>query len=112
MRLLPNVLDCIEYVNADAIAAGLSPFNPESMAIQAGRLMIERIHSLASSEVDFAFETTLASRALVPCIEECWQRGYTATLLYFWLSSPDLAAEQVDFRVSTEGHLIPEQTIR
>ena len=77
MRLRPDVLDCIEYVNADAIAVGLSPFHPESMAIQAGRLMVECIHSLASSEVDFAFETTLASRAFAPCIEECGRRGYT-----------------------------------
>src|SRR5215207_10077417 len=65
LKLLPDFLDCYEYVNADSIAQGLSPFKPESVAIQAGRLMLKRLHDLASSQVDFAFETTLASRSFI-----------------------------------------------
>jgi predicted ABC-type ATPase len=112
MLLLPDVLGCIEYVNADAIAAGLSPFNPESVAIQAGRLMIERLHGLASSGVDFAFETTLASRRFAPFIIECSNAGYAVSLLYFWLHTPDLAVERVARRVASGGHSIPEPVIR
>jgi len=112
LRLLPGFLDCIEYVNADAIAAGLSPFNVESVAIQAGRLMIERIHALADSGVDFAFETTLASRSFAPMIRECARNGYLVTLLFLWLHSPELAVERVALRVASGGHAIPEGTIR
>ncbi len=64
--LLPELLNCHEYVNADSVAAALSPFNPDAVALQAGRLMLERIHYLAEQEVDFAFETTLASRSFIP----------------------------------------------
>ena len=70
-RLLPDTLACMEYVNADAIAAGLSPFNPDGVAIQAGKLMIERINRLAISGVDFAFETTLASKVFEPLVQRC-----------------------------------------
>lgn len=91
MSLLPNFLDCFEYVNADAIAAGLSPLNPESMAIEAGRLMITRLRTLSNSGSDFAFETTLAARTFAPFIIECKSKGYIINLIYFWLQSADLA---------------------
>lgn len=112
MRLLPVALNCIEYVNADSIAAGLSPFNPESVAIRAGRLMIERIYELAAAGMDFAFETTLATRTLARLIQECRGNNYTVTLLYFWLDNPDLAVDRVAVRVAAGGHAIPEATIR
>lgn len=64
LQILPYFLEVFEYVNADEIAAGLSPFNPESVAIQAGRLMLERLKILVTAEADFAFETTLAARNL------------------------------------------------
>ena len=112
MNLLPNLLDCFEYVNADAIAAGLSPFNPDSMAIVAGRLMIQRLRSLSDSGSDFAFETTLAARTFAPFIIDCRAKGYTNNLIYFWLRTPDLAVERVARRVASGGHSIPEEVIR
>jgi predicted ABC-type ATPase len=112
MHLLPEFLLCNEYVNADAIAAGLSPFNPQSVAIQAGRLMIERINTLAKNKEDFAFETTLASRSFAPFLRECQNRGYTINLIYLWLQSVELAIERVHQRVKSGGHDIPEPIIR
>ncbi|MDZ8261090.1 zeta toxin family protein [Nostoc sp. ChiQUE01b] len=112
MSLLPNFLDCFEYVNADAIAAGLSPLNPDSMAMEAGRLMIMRLRTLSNSGNDFAFETTLAARSFAPFIIGCKAKGYTINLIYFWLQSVDLAVERVAVRVASGGHLIPEDVIR
>ncbi|MBD2298106.1 zeta toxin family protein [Nostoc sp. FACHB-87] len=112
MSLLPNFLDCFEYVNADSIAAGLSPLNPDSMAIEAGKLMITRLQTLSNSGSDFAFETTLSARTFVPFINECKNKGYTVNLIYFWLRSVDLAIERVAQRVTSGGHSIPEEVIR
>jgi predicted ABC-type ATPase len=112
LSLLPNVLGILEYVNADAIAAGLSPLNPESMAIQAGRLMVERLQTLAEAGVDFAFETTLAARSFAPFLRDCRNRNYTINLIYLWLPSPDLAVARVARRVASGGHSIPEDVIR
>ncbi|MCW5317241.1 Zeta toxin family protein [Nostoc sp. KVJ3] len=112
MSLLPNFLDCFEYVNADAIAAGLSPLNPDSMAIEAGRLMIMRLRTLSNSGSDFAFETTLAARSFAPFIIGCRAKGYTINLIYFWLQSVDLAVERVAVRVASGGHSIPKDVIR
>lgn len=112
MSLLPNFIDCFEYVNADAIAAGLSPFNPESMAIEAGRLMIQRLRILSNLRSDFAFETTLAARTFAPFLIDCKAKGYTINLIYFWLQSAELAIERVARRVASGGHSIPEEVIR
>lgn len=111
LSLLPN-LGVLEYINADAIAAGLSPLNPESMAIRAGRLMLERIEAVSQAGTDFAFETTLAARSFAPFLQRCKARGYTVSLLYFWLRSPDLAVERVARRVASGGHSISEDVIR
>src|SRR3954471_17251318 len=73
---LPDYADCREFVNADLIAAGLSPFNPESLAIEAGRLMLDRIKTLARSRVDFGFETTLAGRGYASLISWLKSEGY------------------------------------
>lgn len=111
LALLPQ-LGILEFINADAIAAGLSPLNPEAMAIQAGRLMLDRLQSVANAGVDFAFETTLAARTFAPFLQTCKTRGYTINLIYFWLHSPDLAVERVARRVASGGHSIPEDVIR
>ncbi|MEC4989592.1 MAG: zeta toxin family protein [Oscillatoria sp. PMC 1068.18] len=111
-QMLPNILGVLEYVNADEIAAGLSPFNPESVAIQAGRLMLKRLSSLVKAEVDFAFETTLAGSNFARFLRECKNKGYTINLIYFWLESPELAIARVHRRVENGGHNIPEETIR
>lgn len=109
--VLPEILDCKEFVNADEIAKGLSPFNPESVAIDAGRLMIRRIRELLDKKDDFAFETTLAPRNYVRLIDDAHRRGYVVTLLYFWLESPELAVQRVAQRVKNGGHNIPVPTI-
>ncbi len=104
--VLPEMLDCREFVNADSIAAGLSPFNPESVALEAGHIMLNRIDFLMQTGQDFAIETTLATRSYVDLIKRARKIGYKATLVYFWLSSPEEAKHRVALRVSKGGHHI------
>jgi len=106
------MLDCNEFVNADEIAKGLSPFQPEKVSFQAGRIMIERIDELLKSGVDFAFETTLTTLSYLNTIKIAEEKGYSVTRLYFWLNDVNLAIERVKTRVSEGGHNIPEETIR
>jgi predicted ABC-type ATPase len=105
------MLNCKEFVNADSIAAGLSPFNYESVAFEAGRIMLKRIHQLMQDRVDFAFETTLAAKSYIALISEAKVINYEITLLYFWLGSPKLAMKRVAQRVSEGGHGIPADVI-
>ncbi len=109
--VLPEMLKCREFVNADEIAAGISPFNPEGVAIQAGRLMIDRIIQLLKDGETFAFETTLATRSYVKLIQQAKKRGYFVTLLFFSLSTPEQAQRRVAQRVSMGGHNIPSDVI-
>jgi predicted ABC-type ATPase len=109
---LPDYADCKEFVNADLIAAGLSPFNPESLAIEAGRLMLERIETLARSRVDFGFETTLSGRSQASLITRLREDGYRVHLFFLWLPTPELALERVHDRVLSGGHHVPEETVR
>jgi predicted ABC-type ATPase len=111
-KVLPNFLEVIEYVNADEIAAGLSMFNPESVAIFAGRLMLERLETLSQAGYDFAFETTLAARNFANFLRKSKLKGYSINLIFFWLQSPELAIERVRRRVESGGHNIPEDVIR
>lgn len=110
--ILPEILNCKEFVNADEIARGLSPFKPEGANIQAGRLMLERIKYLLKSGEDFAFETTLATKSYTHFIKEAKILGYSVSLLFFWLNSPELAINRVKLRVAEGGHHIPEDMIR
>lgn len=110
--VLPDMVKCKEFVNADEIARGLSPFNPESVAIEAGRLMLSRINELLEANMDFAFETTLATRSYASLIKRAQEKGYYVSLVYFWLESPELAIKRVKMRVSAGGHNIPEEVIR
>lgn len=110
--LLPDIMDCKEFVNADEIAKGLSPFQPDKAAIDAGRIMIRRMEDLLVRDQDFAIETTLATKSYVEFIERAHTRGYKVTLIYFWLNSVELAIERVRARVASGGHNIPEETIR
>lgn len=109
--VLPEMLNCREFVNADEIARGLSPFNPEGVAIQAGRLMIDRVLHLLKEGETFAFETTLATRSYVKLIQRAQKRGYFVTLLFFSLSTPQQAILRVAKRVSQGGHNIPTDVI-
>ena len=110
--VLPEMLDCHHFVNADEIAKGLSPFNPSSVAIEAGRLMRQRMDALMADGADFAFETTLATRYYTRFIRMAQERGYFVSLLYFWLPTPDQAVERVAQRVTEGGHNVPPEVVR
>lgn len=109
--LLPDLLNCREYVNADEIAKGLSPFQVEQVAIEAGRIMLQRIQTLLSQDCSFAIETTLSTKSYQNLIQEAKNKGYEITLLFFWLNKVSLAKERVRLRVSKGGHNIPEAVI-
>src|SRR5687767_2136302 len=109
--ILPEILKVKEFVNADSIAAGLSPFNVESVAFEAGRIMLQRIQQLMEEKEDFAFETTLSTRSYVSLIKKARTNRYKITLLYFWLISPDFAKQRVAKRVRQGGHNIPDEIV-
>lgn len=110
--VLPELLQIREFVNADEIARGLSPFQPESVSIEAGKIMLRRIGELLSLNRDFAFETTLSTRSFAGLVRKAKEKGYIVNLIYFWLDNVALAIERVKTRVSEGGHNIPEETIR
>jgi predicted ABC-type ATPase len=109
--VLPEMLNCKEFVNADEIARGLSPFQPETVSFQAGRIMLKRIKELINSNTDFGFETTLATRSYRSLLLKSKSKGYHLTIIYFWLESIDLAKVRVAERVKRGGHNIPLDTI-
>lgn len=110
--VLPEMLNCKEFVNADEIARGLSPFQPEKVAIEAGKIMLNRIHDLLNQKIDFSFETTLSAKSFVNVIKEAHEKGYFISLVFFWLNSKELAIERVKTRVSEGGHNIPVDIIK
>ena len=110
--VLPEILKVKEFVNADEIARGLSPFNPEGMAIEAGRLMLLRIDELLLKGWDFAIETTLATRSYSRLVQRAQAMGYTVHLMFFWLNSVNLAEERVETRVQLGGHNIAKNIIK
>ena len=109
--ILPKILGCKEFINADEIAKGLSPFQPESVAVQAGRIMLARMDELLQKGATFAFETTLATKSYKQKIEWAQANDYEVTLLFFWLDSPNIAKKRVAQRVAEGGHNIPLETI-
>lgn len=110
--ILPDILNCDEFVNADEIAKGLSPFRPDKAGIQAGRLMLGRIKSLLNKGQDFAFETTLATKSYRNLIADAQAKDYNVILIFFYLNSQNLAVKRVETRVKEGGHNIPEKVIR
>ena len=110
--LLPEEAQCKHYINADLIAKGLSPFEPELAAIQAGRLMLSEIEKCIKSNTSFAFETTLSGLSYRRKIEAWREIGYEIILYYFSLPTVEMAIERVKLRVSQGGHNIPKQDIR
>jgi predicted ABC-type ATPase len=109
--VLPDLLNCKEFVNADEIARGLSPFRPEKVAVEAGRLMLERIEELLKGKENFAIETTLSTRSYKNKVLNAQENGYKVSLMFFWLENPELAVERVKTRVEEGGHNIPEDVI-
>jgi predicted ABC-type ATPase len=109
---LPNEGDCLRYVNADLIARGMSPFDPDLAAVAAGRLLLELIDDYVAAGNDFAFETTLSGRTYARRIQDWKSDGYHVRLIFLWLPSVELAVRRVRQRVAQEGHNVPENVIR
>lgn len=100
------------FVNADVIARGLSGFDPDSVAFQAGRIMLQRLEELAAQQADFAFETTLSSRSFAPFVRRLVANGYHTRLVYVWLESADLCVQRVHARRRSGGHFVDEEIVR
>jgi predicted ABC-type ATPase len=111
-NFLPQILDCDEFINADEIARDLSPLNPNKVAIKAGRILISKIDKLMVEGIDFAFETTLATKSYTRTIQRAKSLGYQITLIYLWLDTVDLAFERVRSRVFEGGHNVPNHIIQ
>jgi predicted ABC-type ATPase len=111
-NILPDILQCKEYVNADEIARGISPFQPEKVSLEAGRIMLQRIQELLHSGEDFAFETTLATKSFSNLILQAKEKGYSINLIYFWLETVELAEKRVQTRVEEGGHNISKDIIK
>lgn len=110
--LLKDALSIENFVNADVIAQGLCAYQPEKAAIEAGRVMLKRIHQLADEQANFAFETTLASRTFAQWIPQLKAKGYQFYLMFLWLQDAELALFRVKERIKIGGHSVPEETIR
>jgi len=109
--ILPEIINCKEFINADEIAKGLSPFQPEKVAIESGRIMLNRINELLSKNRSFAFETTLSTKSYKNKLIEAQEKGYVVTLIFFWLQSIELAKERIKVRVAEGGHNIEPDVI-
>jgi predicted ABC-type ATPase len=111
-KFLPDYAKCLEFVNVDLIAGGLSPFDPERAALKAGRIMLEQIHSLAKRGVDFGFETTLSGKTYVKLLQDMQKSGYLVHIFFLWIPNVELAVERIKLRVRNGGHHIPEAIVR
>ena len=111
-RLLRDSFAVEEFVNADALAQGLSAFAPEKVAVKAGRIMLKRLCELAEKRIRFAFETTLAARSFAPWLEDLMADGYKSHLIFLALPNAGMAVERVSQRVRQGGHDIPKAVIK
>ena len=110
--LLPEYFGLHTFVNADEVARDIAPRNVEAAGLAAGRLMIERMRRLVQAGSSFAVETTCAGRSYIPMLKECKAKGWSVTLYYLWLRTPEEAVARVAMRVSRGGHSIPSDVIR
>jgi predicted ABC-type ATPase len=111
MRYLPRVAHCVEFVNADSIARGISPLNEASVQIEAGRLFLNRLGELRKRRASLAFETTLSGRGHVRVLREFRDAGYGIELNYLWIPSAEFSAGRVASRVANGGHDIPAEAL-
>jgi predicted ABC-type ATPase len=111
-EFLPNYADCLHFVNADLIAAGLSPFSPEAAAIKAGRIVLDEIERHVDSGHDFAFETTLAGKSYVRLLKTVREKGYRIHLFFLWLQDVELAMKRIETRVKAGGHDVPSSDVK
>ena len=110
-KFLPEYVKCPNFVNADLIAQGLSPFSPGAAAIKAGKLVLEQIHHFANKGVDFAFETTLAGKLYVNLLKSLKAKGYKTCLFFLWIPDTDLAISRIKNRVAQGGHDVPTKDV-
>ena len=111
VKFLPQYVRCPNFVNADLIAQGLSPFSPGAAAIKAGRLVLEQIHQFANRRVDFAFETTLSGKLYVNLFKSLKKKGYKIHIFFLWIPDVDLAVSRIKSRVAQGGHDVPTRDI-
>lgn len=111
-KFLPDYAKCTNFVNADLIAQGLSPFSPRLAAMKSGRLVLEQIHTLAGKDLDFAFETTLAGKSYLPFLKGLKGKGYLVNLFFLWVPNTDLALARIKERVREGGHDVPAADVR
>lgn len=109
--LLPESFRESDFLNADEIARGISPEDPESAAMAAGRELITRMRRLIQNGDSFALETTCSGRSYIPMLKQCKERGWSISLFYFWLPSPEASIARVSKRVAEGGHNIPAEVI-
>ena len=112
LSYLPNLAKCENFVNADLIAAGLSPINPSVAAVKAGRMVLERIEELSSRQLDFGFETTLAGKHHTRTLQSLKKKGYRIVLRYLWIPSTTFAIHRIKNRVALGGHHVPSPDVR
>ena len=110
--LLPELLDCSEFVNSDEFAKSLAPFHPETAYITASRYMLKKLRYLFTRREDFCIETTLATRSLLKMVRMAQDQGYFVTVVYLWLNDPQIAIQRVAARVEAGGHDVPPDVIR
>lgn len=111
-KFLPRYANCENFINADLIAQGISPFSPDAASFRAGRLVLQEIESYARKGQDFAFETTLSGRSYLRIIRRLKQKGYEVAIFFLWLPKVEIALSRIKRRVRAGGHDIPEATVR
>ena len=111
-EFLPRYADCVNFINPDLIAGGLSPFDPGAALARAGRLVLEWIKEMSKARTDFAFETTLSGRSYVRVIRELRTVGYRIHMFYLWIPGPELGLARIRDRVEEGGHDVPARDVR
>jgi predicted ABC-type ATPase len=111
-QFLPLYARCPNFINADLIARGLSPFDPDAGLVRAGRLVLERINQFTRARSDFAFETTLAGRAYAPLLRRLRTAGYRTHMFYLWIPGPELSLLRIRDRVQSGGHNVPARDVQ
>ena len=109
---LPVYANCPNFVNADYLAQGFSPFSPERVALKAGKLLLKEVRRLAGEGKNFAFETTLSGKSYASFIKKLKQRDYMIHLFFLWIPTVELALLRIKQRVAAGGHNIPEPDVR
>lgn len=110
-EFLPKYVKCNNFINADLIALGLSPFSPQAAAIHAGRLVLKQIHDFSDKKIDFSFETTLSGKTYLSLIKLLRRRGYFVRLFFLWVADPGLSLARIQERVLLGGHDVPKEDV-